>query len=57
MTPEGPSSTVSTSGVSGSIVITTSVAAATSAGVEARVAPASASSSTGPGERECTVRG
>jgi hypothetical protein len=52
--PSGPSSTFSTSGESGSIVMMRVAWRATSAGEDARVAPAAASSSTGPGLRLCT---
>ena len=47
--------TRSTSGVSGSIVMTMVDARATSAGEPAAVAPAAASSSTAPRLRLCTV--
>jgi len=56
-TPLSPVRTCSTTRVSGSIVMVTSLAAATSAGPDARVAPASTTSSTGAGLREWTVRG
>ncbi len=54
-TPCGPASTCRTSGESGTIVITTSVRAATSAGVAASVAPAWTSASTGARLRLCTT--
>ena len=47
-TPSAPVSTSSTSGVSGSIVMTTDACRATSAGDEAAFAPAATTSSTGP---------
>ncbi len=47
-TPFAPSSTFSTSGPSGNIVMTTRAACATSAGEFAAVAPAATSASTGP---------
>src|SRR3990170_6048473 len=55
--PRGPSSTASTSAVSGTMTITTSDVAATSAGSPAARAPATTSSSTGPGERDWTTSG
>jgi hypothetical protein len=54
-TPAAPSSTCSTSGESGSIVMIRAAARATSAAEDARVAPAATSSSTGPGLRLCTT--
>ena len=56
-TPASPNSTSSTSGVSGTIVMITSDAAATSAGVVPRRAPSPTRASTGGAERECTVTG
>ena len=47
--PSGPSATRSTSGASGSIVMTTSLARATSAGVAAACAPAATSVCTAAG--------
>jgi hypothetical protein len=55
ITPASPVITCSTSPVSGSIVMVTSLASATSVGFVAAAAPAATSSSTGPGLRECTV--
>ena len=46
--PRAPKTTASTSGESGSIVMTTSAASATAAGESAAVAPGAASSSTAP---------
>jgi hypothetical protein len=54
-TPSGPVSTRSTSAVSGSIVMTTVDARATSAGDAAAVAPAATTSSTAARLRLCTV--
>ncbi len=53
--PFSPSATDSTSGESGSIVMTTSLRDATSLGLDAGVAPSAASSSTGARERFRTV--
>src|SRR5262245_64542709 len=53
--PSGPSAACSTSGASGSIVITTSLAAATARGEAAAVAPASTSEATAFGLTSCTV--
>ena len=55
-TPSAPVSTRSTSGVSGSMVMTMVETRATSAGVAAAVAPAATSSSTAPRLRLWTVR-
>ena len=57
ITPPAPTRTCSTSAVSGSIVIVTSLPAATDAGPSARTAPAATTSSTGPWPRECTATG
>ncbi len=54
-TPFGPASTSSTSGESGTIVMTTVASRATSAGLPATCAPARASVSTGPRLRLCTT--
>ena len=54
-TPSSPSTTDSTSGESGSIVMTTSLRAATSCGVAPAAAPSATSSSTGPRERFSTI--
>ena len=56
-TPDAPNSTSWTSGVSGTIVITTSESEASSAGVDARAAPSATNASTGGADRECTVSG
>ena len=53
----GPRTTALTSGESGSIVVTLSLAAASSRADAAGVAPSSASSSTGPRLRLWTVSG
>ncbi len=57
MMPSLPSATSSTSGEFGSIVISTSTCDATSRELEAALAPAPTSSSTGPRLRLCTTRG
>ena len=54
-TPFGPASTSSTSGVSGTIVMTTVASRATSAGAPATRAPANSSVSTGPRLRLWTI--
>ena len=54
-TPSEPVRTRSSSGVSGSMVMTTVAACATSAGVAAALAPAAASSSEAPRLRLCTT--
>ena len=54
-TPSGPVRTSSTSGVSGSMVMTMEARRATSAGEAAAVAPNATSSSTGPRLRLCTT--
>ena len=56
-TPSGPSSTCSTSGESGTIVMRRVTCRATSAGDFARVAPSATSASTGAGLRLYTTRG
>ncbi len=56
-TPCGPVRTSSTSGVSGSMVMTIGARRATSAGDPAAVAPDATSSSTGPRLRLCTTSG
>src|SRR5690349_664721 len=53
--PSEPSATRSTSGASGSIVITISLAAATFRGVAAGVAPAAASDATASGTTSATI--
>ncbi|MFN8387984.1 MAG: hypothetical protein U0X92_16430 [Anaerolineales bacterium] len=57
MIPFSPRTTFSTSGVSGRLVKTTSTCAATTAGVDAAVAPSATSSSTAAWERLCTNSG